>query len=448
MQPLTFIRCLYGELRGYQRLRIRRQAARHELLDYNALGELNHTLFQQTVREAIARFPAYADRVRNHRGSLPKPNELFDSDELPIWTRRDQRGLFDPLHPPDDAAYVHQTSGSIGMAVRFYVTRESYEWRTAVSDRSYAWARAEEGRRSFYIWAADQETSPLLRRAKRRIDNGLQRRHFYDAFQKFGDEQRSQCCREINRLRPDAIVGYTGLLVDLARYVRDHPDALRWKARTLVNAAEGLNPGQRDLLQRHLADELFLSYGSREFMNVGIECQLHNGYHIVTDNLFVEIVGDDDRKLPYGETGRIVITDLRNAATPFIRYEIGDYGTMAPPEPCKCGRPFPLLASVDGRMHDVIHTPDGRRLTALYITYALRDCHWIEGHQAIQNERSRVLIRLLTTEDPTTARMALATEKLRKKLGESIVIDYERVDALSREATGKIPPVISSIADP
>jgi phenylacetate-CoA ligase len=429
-------------------LRIRRQAARHGLLDYEALGDLNRTLFQRRVREAIAHFPSYADHVRNHRGSLPPPAELIDADELPIWTRRNQRELFDPLHPPDDAAYIHQTSGSIGMAVRFYVTRESYEWRTAVSDRSYAVARAEEGRRSFYIWATDQESPPLLRRVKRRIDTGLQRRHFYDAFQRFGDEQRAECCREINRLRPDAIVGYTGLLVDLARYVRDHPDALRWKARTLVNAAEGLNPGQRDLLERHLADELFLSYGSREFMNVGIECQHHNGYHIVTDNLFVEIIGDDGRKLPHGETGRIVITDLRNAATPFIRYEIGDYGTMAPPEPCACGRPFPLLASVDGRMHDVIHTPDGRRLTALYITYALRDCHWIEGHQAVQNDRSRVLIRLLTTEEPTTDRMAFATEKLRKKLGEAIAIDYERVDALSREATGKIPPVISSIADP
>jgi len=36
--------------------------------------------------------------------------------------------------------------------LRFYVTRESYEWRTAVSDRGYGWAGAEEGRRSFYVW--------------------------------------------------------------------------------------------------------------------------------------------------------------------------------------------------------------------------------------------------------------------------------------------------------
>lgn len=447
MQPLTFIRCVYGELRGYRRLQIRRQAARNERLDYQQLDALGGALFQQRVRDAIARFPIYAERVREHRGSLPRSDDIIAPDELPIWTRRDQRALFEQQQPPGDGSYVHQTSGSIGMAVRFYVTRESYEWRAAVSDRSYAVARAEEGRRSFYIWAADQERPAFGQRAKRFIDTKLQRRWFYEAFQQFGDEQRAECCRAINRLRPTAVVGYTGLLVDLARYVRDHPEALRWKAPTLINAAEGLKPGQREFIERHLAKEMFLCYGSREFMNIGMECQYHNGYHIVADNLAVEIVNDAGHKVSPGETGRVVVTDLRNAATPFIRYEIGDYGTMAPPKPCPCGRPFPLLASVDGRLHDVIHTPDGRRLTALYITYALRNCFWIEGHQAVQNRRDRVLIRLLTTEEPTPDRMAPVTERLRKKLGQEIAIDYERVDALERQATGKIPPVISSIED-
>ena len=432
-------------MRGYPRLRIRRQVAKHEQLDHRALGELSDWLFQNRVRDAIARFPSYADRVQQHRGSLPLANELIASDELPVWTRRDQRELFDHQQRPVDSSYVHQTSGSVGMAVRFHVTRESYEWSTAVADRSYAMARAEEGRRSLYIWAADQLLPSLWQRTKRRVNYRLQRRWFYDAFQNFGDEQCAECCRIINRLRPETIVGYTGLIIDLARYVRDHPAALRWRAPTLVNAAEGLKPGQREFIQTHLADEMFLSYGSREFMNIGIECEHHQGYHIATDNVVVEIVDDEGRNLPPGAEGRIVVTHLRNAATPFVRYEIGDYGTMAPPEPCPCGRPFPLLASVDGRMHDVVYTPDGRRITALYVTYALRDCLWIEGHQVVQKDHDRVLIRLLTTEEPTKERMALATQRLRKKLGEVIAIDYERVDALERRETGKIPTVISSI---
>jgi hypothetical protein len=65
----------------------------------------------------------------------------------------------------------------------------------------------------------------------------------------------------------------------------------------------------------------------------------------------------------------------------------------------------------------------------------------------VQNERNRLLIRLLTTEEPTPDRMAQATERLRTKLGDEIAIDYERVVELERQATGKVPPVISSIED-
>mgnify|MGYP000390950942 CR=1 FL=1 len=68
----------------------------------------------------------------------------------------------------------------------------------------------------------------------------------------------------------------------LARYVRDHRDRLRWRAPTLVTAAEGLHPGQRALLEDTITDEVFQSYGSREFMLIGMECRCHAGYHVVT----------------------------------------------------------------------------------------------------------------------------------------------------------------------
>ena len=445
MRPQTLIRGLYGELRGYRRLRIRRQVMAHEHLSFDELRELNAQLFRQRVNDAITQFPFYAEHVRKHRGSLPAPNEPILSDELPIWTRADQRAFYDQQGGAPPNSHFHRTSGTVGSKVFFYVTRESFEWRLAIADRSYMMADAEQGRRSFYIWQADHGESSRWHRFKRVTDSLLQRRWFFDAFQRFGDEQMYECCRAIDRTRPEAIIGYTGMLVDLARFVRDNPDTLRWKAARAVTAAEGLEPGQRGLIEAHLADELYDSYGSREFMNIGMECERHDGYHLTTDNLTVEVVGEDGRSVAPGERGRIVVTDLRNTATPFIRYEIGDSGVMAPPEPCPCGRPFPLMASLSGRIADVIQTTDGRQLTALYVTFALRDCFWVEGHQVVQESPDRLLVRLLATEDPTPERTAVVTKKLREMLGESMKIDYERVDTLSRSASGKVLPVMSSV---
>ena len=446
MHWLTFITAIYGDVRGYHRLQIWREAYDNQNLSRDELDTLTHQLLQRRIRSALDRFPSYASFVEKHRGTLPTASELINLAELPIWTRKDQRAFFDQQQRPDDSAYIHQTSGSTSLPVRFHVTRESYEWRTAVTDRSYSWAGAQEGARSFYIWAGAVKPPPMLQKIKRRVHTTLQRRTFFEAFQSFGDTERRACCALINRSRPRSIVGYSSLLVDLARFVRDHPGVLQWKPRTMVSAAEGLSPADRALLEEHLVHQVYLSYGSREVMNIGIECERHDGYHLVTDNVLTEVVDEAGRAVAPGEAGRIVITDLRNLATPLIRYEIGDFGTMAAhDDTCACGRPFPRLLSVDGRLQDVVYTPDGGKLTALFITYTMRQFDWIEGYQIVQDAYDKILVRLLTKSDLTPERTGPVETLLRKRLGHDMTINFERADELIRLASGKIHLVISNV---
>jgi phenylacetate-CoA ligase len=446
VQPLTVVSLLYGEARGYHRWSIRRRVEANQRLSRDELARLNAREFVHHVQRSIARFPFYAERVKGHRGSLPKPGEAVRAEELPVWTRHDQRAFFAQQERPSDSMFAHQTSGSTSLPIRFHITRESWEWRNAVVDRAYGFAQAEEGRKSLYVWAADQAKPSFKQRVKHGVHMTLQRRALFDAFQQFGDAEREACIRVINRFRPHAIVGYTGQLVDVARYARDHAGLLIWKAKSLVNAAEGLQPGQRELLQQYLVDEVFLSYGCREFMSIGMECDRHCGYHLNTDNLLVEVVDEDGRPAAPGAEGRIVVTDFHNAATPFIRYEIGDIGVMASPdEHCPCGRPFPLLTSVDGRLQDMVHTPNGP-MSGLYITYTMRQFDdWIEGYQVVQDAKDRVLVRLLTKTEFTPERLAPVEALLKKKLGSSMTIEFERATELTRRRSGKVALVISSI---
>ena len=444
MHPLTFVNALYGQARGYRRLEIRRRVAANQCLPRATLARTTEDSFQRHVHRCLERFPFYAERVKAHRGSLPRPGETVRPEELPVWTRDLQREFFAQQTRPGDAAYPHQTSGSTALPIRFYVTRESYEWRTAVMDRAYAWGGAAEGVKSLHVWPRDTTQRSLVQSAKRAAHLKLLRWTFVDAYQQTTEGERAACCALINRVKPSAIVGYTGVVVELARHVRDH-GGLAWKARTLVTAAEGLQPGQRELLQTHLVDQVFVSYGSREFMSIGMECERHTGYHVATDNLWLEVVDDAGRPVPAGTEGRIVITDFHNAATPFIRYEVGDIGVMAPAdEVCPCGRPFPLLRSVDGRLQDVIHTPAGP-LSAIYVTYTMRQFDgWVEGYQVVQHAPDGVLIRLVSREPLTPERLAPVTELLRKKLA-NMTIDYERVNELSRRRSGKVELVVSTV---
>ena len=446
MNASSFASAVYGELRGYHRLAIRRRVEANQRVSFDDMARVNEREFLAHVHRSIARFPFYAERVKAYRGSLPTPGAAIAADELPVWTRHDQREFFAQQERPHDSMFAHQTSGSTALPVRFHITRDSWEWRNAIVDRVYGWAQAEEGRKSLYVWAADQVRPSIGQRIKHGVHMRLQRRTLFDAFVQFGPEERAACVRLINRFKPHSIVGYTGQLVDVARFVRDHPGSLKWKAKTLVNAAEGLQPGQRELLQAHLVDQVFLSYGCREFMSIGMECDRHTGYHLNTDNLRVEVVDDSGRAVRPGEEGRIVVSDFHNAATPFIRYEIGDIGIMAPPdERCACGLPFPLLKSVDGRLQDVVHTSNGP-VSALYVTYTMRQFDdWIEGYQVVQDSKDRVKVRLLTNTDFTPERLAPVEELLRKKLGAGMHIEFERARELVRRRSGKVALVISSI---
>ena len=80
--------------------------------------------------------------------------------------------------------------------------------------------------------------------------------------------------------------------------------------------------------------------------------------HVNSERVVLRIVGEDGRPATPGSPGRIVVTALDNYVMPFINYEIGDTGVAG--APCPCGRGFPTLATVEGRLGDSIRTPAGR----------------------------------------------------------------------------------------
>jgi len=436
----------YGQLRGYDRWRIRREVRRNETLSPEELSIQTRTLLEKRVHDAISRFPFYAIKAKEFRGTLPRDGDRVKLEELPIWTRADQRGFFESINePPVKSSFVNATGGSTGVPLEYYVTRRSWEWRTAVSDRGYSWAGAEAGVRSLYVWGTPIHAPGIVDKLRQGFHHFLQKRTFFDSFH-FGDEQKRLCCDAINRLEPGALVGYAGNLVELARFVRENDGCLTWHAGTIITAAEGLHPGQRELLEEYLGEEVFMSYGSREFMLIGMECRRHCGYHIASDNLFVEAVDDGGKPVEAEETGRILITDLRNGANPFVRYEIGDLGALASRRRrCGCGLPFPILARVDGRDQEVIYTPDGEKLTALFMPHLMKEFRWVEGYQVVQDRKDSLVVRLVTREEPES-RLTVALETaLREKVGPGMEIGFERVESLARNSTGKTPIVVSSV---
>jgi phenylacetate-CoA ligase len=133
---------------------------------------------------------------------------------------------------------------------------------------------------------------------------------------------------------------------------------LTYRPKLLVTKGELLDPGTRALLEETLGAPVVDYYATEETGIIAWECPSRSGYHIDQDLVYVETLRPDGSPTAPGEPGEICLTNLYMRTMPFIRYRVGDLGTLSP-DPCSCGRSLPLLKNLHGRRLDLIVTPEG-----------------------------------------------------------------------------------------
>lgn len=116
---------------------------------------------------------------------------------------------------------------------------------------------------------------------------------------------------------------------------------------------EGCSPAFRERMEKIWGTVANFYYGSLECGCIGIECDLHQGYHITQGHILVEIVDPKTGKtLEPGEIGEIVVTCLLRYDSPIVRYRTQDLGYIDM-EPCNCGVLMPRIV-LRGRLVDQI----------------------------------------------------------------------------------------------
>ena len=105
---------------------------------------------------------------------------------------------------------------------------------------------------------------------------------------------------------------------------------------------------------------------------LGSHCDRHSGIHLFEDQAIVEVVDERDRPVPAGQVGhKLLVTNLVTRTQPLIRYEVSDMVAVSG-ERCPCGRPFRLLAGIEGRNDDILYLPAAAGGTAPVHPLALR----------------------------------------------------------------------------
>ncbi len=113
-------------------------------------------------------------------------------------------------------------------------------------------------------------------------------------------------------------------------YHRAFQDALVLRQNAWIGRSFSLNPSDDE--QRYEIPGLGL---------IASPCPEQGALHIQSEAVLLEIVDSEGRHCAQGETGRILLSDLQNFASPILRFESGDSGAFGPA--CSCGRALPVL---------------------------------------------------------------------------------------------------------
>jgi phenylacetate-CoA ligase len=334
------------------------------------------------------------------------------------------------------------TGGSSGVPLQFDLNMESHERRTAATYRGYNWAGAGPGTRQFYRWGVALGVRTWRQRKKDRLYDWINRRLTVNCFE-FSRARVPEFLRRLNRYRPDVIVAYTNPLYAFARAL-DEEKLVPYSPRSIVVGAEKIYPFQRELIERVFRAPVYETYGAREFMLIGAECDRHAGLHLTTENLIVEVLDDDGRPTPAGKEGNVVVTDLTNHGLPFVRYVNGDRAVAGLTE-CSCGRGLPMLRKVIGRQLDMISTPEGRCVPGEFFPHLFKEFPAIDRFQVVQERLDQIQIRVILRPGWNAHDQDLLERELRSALGPSIQIDIVPVSEIPLTALGKLQVVLNRI---
>jgi phenylacetate-CoA ligase len=436
----------WERLRGRPTFALIERLQRMERASVDEVTALRTGLLRRLVRHAYQHTPYYR-RVFDDARLLPDDIRTLDSlQRIPLLARATaQSSVGERTAAWPEVAVSKTTSGSTGQPLEVRFSAESRYWRDATRWRAFGWAGYRMGHKAMHLWGVPAIRPSRYQQLKLMTDHKVRRDIYASCMVRSKEHLRAMVATIVDD-KPQVLAGYAQALAELARFV--NAEGLRsWGTIPVIYGAERLWPHDRADLAQAFGPAIFETYGCREFMLMGGECEVHDGLHESVENLIVEILVIDEhghaRPARAGEQGEVAITDLHNLACPFLRYLTGDLATARAPSACPCGRTMPRFGPVEGRVTDTMRDADGNSVEGLLFNILfLNMAKHAKQFQVVQRADRRLTLRVVPT-GPDLPKHAevLIREFVNKHLC-GIPLEIEVVREISLTRAGKLRRVI------
>ncbi len=239
---------------------------------------------------------------------------------------------------------------------------------------------------------------------------------------------------KIRDFKPEAIYAPPSLLLKLAQAVGKNPDDAI-SVPYVISTAEMLQMSVRAFIEATLGCEVYDSYGTEEVGTIAVECERHDGQHLLPESAIVEIVDMNGDSIPEDQEGRVIVTDLLNYNMPFIRYDTGDRGVMTTVR-CKCGLYTPRIW-IKGRYagflqfyERTIHRMQFETKMNCYMSSVLQ-------YQVVKRTPDELLMRIIPVPGFNMTTEEHIKRDMRELTGERVNINVELVSSITPMPSGK-----------
>jgi phenylacetate-CoA ligase len=396
----------------------------------------------ELIGHAIHTVPYYREYARNHSIRQSDIQCLEDIKKFPILRKESIRSQPEKFLS-DDFRQKRKliklgTSGTTGTPLTVFCDRDSRTFHYAFFSRLRSWfglkprsrrvtlfgriiILPEQNRPPF--WRYDFAQNNLLMSSYHLSESNLHHYH-----------------RKLRIYEPEEVIAYPSSVYHLARYIKDKRlEPL--KPKVVITTAETLLQYQKETIKAAFDAPLVNQYGCTEMSFFASSCE-HGTMHLHPEHGIVETVDENSNNIT-GEPGRLIVTGFINRAMPLIRYDIGDLVTLADKAggTCECGRAFPIIKQVEGRIDDILYRRDGTPVGRLDPVF--KGGSHIIAAKIVQKKTGDVQVLVQPSKDFNESTRTWLVYELSKRMGERIEIEVKMVDDIPKEKNAKFKAVES-----
>lgn len=425
-------------------------------LNHEEINQIQSEKLKHLVKHAYENVDLYRQKYEK-AGIMPEDIQSIDDIyKLPIISRKDINSNF-----PDGIlannidkknCYIISTTGSTGVPLKIFYDKKDFLEDVACTSPALIqkWVNRKIKKIiTFLVRDSDAAEENFIKQIPKIL---LRNYYFGDAL----SNSKEQIIA-IQKFKPDLIFTYPSVLRNIISEIQNKKIKI-FQPKILVLTAEMLDKPTRKLFSTFFNDtEFFDLYGTTEGGRA-IECNNHNGLHILAWNNVIEILDQYGKRLPNGSSGRIIFTNLYSKATPIIRYSgLGDIAALST-EPCSCGSNLPLLKRIEGRLIDSIILKNNKIVHPFNLTLALQNISGIYKYQIRQEKINKIRILIVENQVPNmdndvsylfeedNGYKKKIINRFKNILGEDVDIFFEKVDDIPIDSNShKFRTVVSTV---